>query len=838
MEQQMKSSHEIKCEMYFNNLVEEMQQGDKWLTTLFQVFSKAQNERLKKRDDIAEDSMEYFRNRFHKGDVALYLLLRYYSEKDTTSVSPEIAAEMKSLICGNIEVDWSSVSTEFLSTPLREVTRLLTKGSSLYPFNDQIDGIIRELSQNGVGWDEPFSYYLLHSEQIVYSEEEKIARLCLYLSSLNEEERNNVKSWMGFNTISGQEREGRTIEEIETEKNQGFEEAYKDWRENKKFNVSTPFEDIDFSKIVEDIKSGKNSLERQPNKYYDGILLYRKDSLCTLFDYSILREKVKNNGLIIYALELEYEERNTPIVKDFLKSLLQQKELDAFLKDELQETQIFVLKKGKTDSTVHVLAPINYNQQNDYNNFGRHLQYREIEQKDLAAIGYEINKVIQMPIKLHFGDDERLAALGDILNVNNGELVKETTTGHVFTWNDYAKDYDTFVVMPEQLKVTEVDSKWKKITTPTFAIRMPLRKINSSNEIIGLSRVKVAYIMASAENPVYFRDYEATFSVKEDQVEPFYLYYLTQKGTMQDIVNLAISDMVWGLNEANGQWDATPMDCGKTLLNVAEGTFPIPSKEEQIKLYTQVGMDEKNKKLIEAYETYKKEIHRRKHAMSPVVHNLKSYWKVLQTYIRRNGGTMSLHDYIGEENPVTVEDWCGSITENLQLLSVRTSHLADEDTLYGEVSKIHLPEFIPHFCQTHKDEEHFNFMVDREVSTSADIVFSKEELTRVMEQIVNNAKEHGFKTTAPNRNIIKIGAENEEKEVILTVSNNGAPILLDPVEKVFDWGESTSLGIDGHNGIGGDDIKRIMFHYGGRVSITSTPQEEFKVTYILHIPKF
>ena len=815
-----------------------MQQGDKWLTTLFQVFSKAQNERLKKRDDITEDSMEYFRNGFHKGDIALYLLLRYYSEKDTSVVSPEVAGEMKSQICGNIEVDWDSVSINVLSIKLKEEIWLLTPGSYFSWYNSQIEDIITKLSNNGKGWFEPFSYTLLHSEQKVYSEEEKIARLCLYLSSINDEEKNLVKSWMGFNTISGQEREGRTIEEIETEKNQGFEEAYKDWRETKKFLLSTRFEDIDFNKIVEDIKSGKYSPEKQPEIYYNGILIYRNDDLCTLLDYSIFRKMVKNNGLIIYALDLEHEHQNPQIVKDFLKSLLQQKELDAYIKDELRETQFFILKKGKTDSTVHVLAPINYNQQNDYNKFGRHLQYREIEQKDLAAIGYEINKVIQMPIKLHFSEGERLAALDDLLNINNGVQVKETTNGHVFTWNDYAKDYDTFVVMPEQLKVTEVDSKWKKITTPTFAIRMPLRKINSSKEIIGLSLVKVAYIMASAENPVYFRDYEATFSVKEDEVEPFYLYYLTQNGTMQDLVTLEVADIVYEMSNEGPDWEASPMSCGRYLLNVAEGTFPVPSKEEQIKLYTQVGMDEKNKKLTEAYETYKKEIHRRKHAMSPVVHNLKSYWKVLQTYIRRNGGTMSLHDYIGEENPVTVEDWCGSITENLQLLSVRTSHLADEDTLYGEVSKIHLPEFIPHFCQTHKDEEHFNYMVDSEVSTSADIVFSKEELTRVMEQIVNNAKEHGFKTTAPNRNIIKIGAENKEKEVILTVSNNGAPILLDPVEKVFDWGESTSLGIDGHNGIGGDDIKRIISHYGGRVSITSTPQEEFKVTYILHIPKF
>ena len=48
-----------------------------------------------------------------------------------------------------------------------------------------------------------------------------------------------------------------------------------------------------------------------------------------------------------------------------------------------------------------------------------------------------------------------------------------------------------------------------------------------------------------------------------------------------------------------------------------------------------------------------------------------------------------------------------------------------------------------------------------------------------------------------------------------------------------EYGVSTALHKDGHNGIGCNEIDDIMRRYGGKVELLSTPNEEFTVKYIL-----
>lgn len=70
--------------------------------------------------------------------------------------------------------------------------------------------------------------------------------------------------------------------------------------------------------------------------------------------------------------------------------------------------------------------------------------------------------------------------------------------------------------------------------------------------------------------------------------------------------------------------------------------------------------------------------------------------------------------------------------------------------------------------------------------------------------------------------------------LIIEVENNGTPIPDDrDTASLLEYGVSTVLHHNGHNGIGCNEIDDIMQRYDGSVEIVSSPQSEFTVKYIL-----
>ena len=70
--------------------------------------------------------------------------------------------------------------------------------------------------------------------------------------------------------------------------------------------------------------------------------------------------------------------------------------------------------------------------------------------------------------------------------------------------------------------------------------------------------------------------------------------------------------------------------------------------------------------------------------------------------------------------------------------------------------------------------------------------------------------------------------------LVINIENNGTPIPEDrDTATLLEYGVSTALHKDGHNGIGCNEIKDIMSRYNGDVEIVSTPKNEFNVKYIL-----
>ena len=70
--------------------------------------------------------------------------------------------------------------------------------------------------------------------------------------------------------------------------------------------------------------------------------------------------------------------------------------------------------------------------------------------------------------------------------------------------------------------------------------------------------------------------------------------------------------------------------------------------------------------------------------------------------------------------------------------------------------------------------------------------------------------------------------------VTLEIENNGTAIPSDrDTASLLEYGVSSALHQNGHNGIGCNEIDDIMRRYDGKVEIVSSPEKEFTVKYVL-----
>lgn len=105
----------------------------------------------------------------------------------------------------------------------------------------------------------------------------------------------------------------------------------------------------------------------------------------------------------------------------------------------------------------------------------------------------------------------------------------------------------------------------------------------------------------------------------------------------------------------------------------------------------------------------------------------------------------------------------------------------------------------------------------------------------VFENIVSNAVSHGF--TDPERKDYRIRFEESFIDIDcyeIRISNNGNPIPADiNPDDIFLYGFSAASAGENHSGIGCADTRSILERYHATVSILSTPDKEFTVTYII-----
>lgn len=248
----------------------------------------------------------------------------------------------------------------------------------------------------------------------------------------------------------------------------------------------------------------------------------------------------------------------------------------------------------------------------------------------------------------------------------------------------------------------------------------------------------------------------------------------------------------------------------------------------------------------------------RKHALSQNISAFDSLFCCLKYCVDSHNGVVNINDLLSPISDMTVGDAIAMMESELETIKYRVNKLSDEQD-WGNCEAIEPQSFIeeyetkhtqPGFKFVHSWDDFDQNMFSKDIfdKETGKLIFHKGEsyncawfprkaLQQVLDNIVNNALEHGFKDSSRSDYQIKSSWSTDGLNMLISIANNGSPLPADiDSNLVLEYGYTSALNHNGHSGIGGGEISEIVRKYGGSVTVVSTPEKAFTVTYVLSLP--
>ena len=256
-------------------------------------------------------------------------------------------------------------------------------------------------------------------------------------------------------------------------------------------------------------------------------------------------------------------------------------------------------------------------------------------------------------------------------------------------------------------------------------------------------------------------------------------------------------------------------------------------------------------------ESYKKFLRMRKHALTQSLSSIESMFYALNAYRISKNGTISDNEKISRVKVTTVHDAFEFIEKNLKDMMSALDHIADVEYTFNKPEWIDPEKFLEGYIDGNARgwidikpimtwEEGNNVATHdvKDLSTGETIIkegeprntffFPKDALERILNNIISNAQAHGFTDKSRTDYQLRFSWHTDGTALVIEIENNGNPIPTDrDPDSLLEYGVSTALHQDGHNGIGCNEIDDIMRRYDGFVKIISSPESEFTVKYVL-----
>lgn len=268
--------------------------------------------------------------------------------------------------------------------------------------------------------------------------------------------------------------------------------------------------------------------------------------------------------------------------------------------------------------------------------------------------------------------------------------------------------------------------------------------------------------------------------------------------------------------------------------------------------------------LEESLFNIKRSVRMRKHALTQSLSSLEAMFYALNAFRERKAGQISDDDIISRVKGTTVRDAFEYLSKGLKGMMPVLEHIADVEYTFNKPEWIDPELFIEDYIAKNEngwlnfkpvitwEKGHNQAKSDGYAFTNTQpsrkelalkkgqsirqFLFPKDALEHIFKNIISNAQSWAFNDKSREDYQLKFSWHigDKGKTLVIEIENNGTPIPEDrDTTSLLEYGVSTALHHDGHNGIGCNEIDDIMQRYDGKVEIVSTPQSVFTVKYIL-----
>lgn len=257
------------------------------------------------------------------------------------------------------------------------------------------------------------------------------------------------------------------------------------------------------------------------------------------------------------------------------------------------------------------------------------------------------------------------------------------------------------------------------------------------------------------------------------------------------------------------------------------------------------------------HDDYKKAVRMRKHALTQSLSSIEDMFDILNYHREEQKGKLSDNEMVSIDPDISVKDAFIFLSENLKEMMPVIEHIADVEYAFNAPSWIDPEKYVEDYIAKNENrwwgftpiitwqkghnrnsadiiDPNSGRVVSKKGSAICRLMFPEDALALVLNNIISNAKAHAFTDEARNDYKLRFSWNTDGLNLKVTIENNGTPIPADyDTTTLLEYGVSSRLHQDGHNGIGCNEIYDIMQRYDGKVDIISTPEDEFTVKYVL-----
>ena len=455
-----------------------------------------------------------------------------------------------------------------------------------------------------------------------------------------------------------------------------------------------------------------------------------------------------------------------------------------------------------------------------------------VPSRDVERFGFSLDPKRYLRASYEIPEGYKPVFIRDILSPCEGERVSPSDVEcHILKVSSLSNDPFNWKIQPESLAVEQISGSGRIVHSPVIVFSK-------------VSSLRVSLVEASTDTPVFIPNNIAAFRFNENSVFiPIFIYELRQKG--ERILKGSLVRNIRDYEILQSSLFLPPTyEAQKALFDTLEQQDKIAKAKE---LGLEKLLASQKKDFINSFRSRKHDLG---NLLGAVVNNVTAVSDFIcnhEPIMDSNDGRAHLlcDECVNPNVTRTISQQIERLKSLLSRMDEMIVHLTD-DTVFGE------PEVVDLCNRLHSIQSDGNYKVEFSMdlgsmpqqdgfslNPKAFVYINANDFDRVLMNILNNAKKHGFKNPDNNGYIfgIELSYDFSDDSYVVVFKNNGAPMPKNMDTERYGINGEKGEDSDGQ-GAGGSIVKNIIEHFNGQYEVINEPTSLFPVKILIKLPRY